>query len=85
MESVFVLFLHLITLAVDGRSKFNMLFRGLLEWEFLQDIREDLDIPFDIPNPDKPYIFTIPVGESVFVYRYFKEGKYEWMLWADEL
>lgn len=73
------------TLSVNSRPKFNMLFRGLLEREFPPQIKEDLGIPFEIPKPDKPYIFTIPIGDSVFDYRYFKEGKGKWKLWADEL
>lgn len=61
------------TLASDSRDKFNMLFRGLLEREFPQAYYEALDIPFEIPKPDKPYIFTLPIGETVFDYRYIKE------------
>lgn len=61
------------TLTVNSRPKFNMLFRALLEKEFPQQVRDDMGIPFEISKPDKPYIFTLPVGDTVFDYRYFKE------------
>lgn len=61
------------TLDTNGRMKFSILFRGLLEREFPEPIKKELNIPFDIPKPEKPYIFVIPVGETVFDYRYIKE------------
>lgn len=61
------------TLDSDSRAKFNMMFRGLLEREFPQQITETLGVPFEIAKPDKPYIFTLPIGETVFDYRYIKE------------
>ncbi|XP_045470082.1 dynein axonemal heavy chain 7 [Harmonia axyridis] len=73
------------TLDTNGRLKMSILFRGLLEREFPEAIKKDLNIPFDIPKPDKPYIFLIPAGETVFDYRYIKEGKGKWKLWSDEL
>ncbi|CAH1117610.1 unnamed protein product [Phaedon cochleariae] len=73
------------TLDNDSRNKFNILFRGLLEREFPDKIHESLEIPFEINKPDKPYIFTLPVGETVFDYRFIKEGKGKWKLWSDEL
>ncbi|XP_017769738.1 PREDICTED: dynein heavy chain 7, axonemal-like [Nicrophorus vespilloides] len=73
------------TLYAESRHKFNALFRGLLDRDFPKSTIENLKIPFDIPKPEKPYIFTIPVGETVFDYRYIKEGKGKWKLWSDEL
>ncbi|XP_071052662.1 dynein axonemal heavy chain 7-like isoform X1 [Onthophagus taurus] len=73
------------TLDIDSRPKFNILFRGLLEREFPAKVIETLGIPLTIPKPEKPYIFTLPIGETVFDYRYIKEGKGKWKLWADEL
>lgn len=61
------------TLDANSRPKFNMLFRALLEREFPEKIREQLGIHFEIAKPEKPYIFTIPSGETVFDYRYIKE------------
>lgn len=55
-----------------SRPKFNLLFRGLMEREFPKDIQETLGINFEIAKPEKPYIFTIPVGD-VFQFRYIKE------------
>lgn len=61
------------TLDAASRLKFNLLFRALLEREFPEKVREELHIPFEIAKPEKPYIFTIPIGETVFDYRYIKE------------
>lgn len=61
------------TLDVDSREKFNLLFRGLLEREFPQHVSELLGIHFEIHKPEKPYIFSLPAGETVYDYRYIKE------------
>lgn len=61
------------TLDNHSRLKFNVLFRALLEREFPQKVAEDLGIPFEVGKPDKPYIFTLPIGETVFDYRFIKE------------
>ncbi|XP_050309816.1 dynein axonemal heavy chain 7 [Anthonomus grandis grandis] len=73
------------TLDNDSRNKFNVLFRALLEREFPQKVITDFGIPFEINKPEKPYIFTLPVAETVFDYRFIKEGKGKWKLWSDEL
>ncbi|KAK9727720.1 ATP-binding dynein motor region [Popillia japonica] len=73
------------TLDVASRPKFNLMFRGLLERDFPEQIKQDLGIHFDIPKPDKPYIFTLPQIDTVFDYRYIKEGKGKWKPWSDEL
>ncbi|KAF7280376.1 hypothetical protein GWI33_006107 [Rhynchophorus ferrugineus] len=73
------------TLDNNSRDKFSLLFRGLLEREFPQKLIDLLGIPFEISKPEKPYIFTLPVGETVFDYRFIKEGKGKWKLWSDEL
>lgn len=59
-------------LEADSRPKFNLLFRGLLEREFPKELYETLGMNFEIPKPEKPYIFTIPAGD-VFQFRYIKE------------
>lgn len=61
------------TLDAKSRPVFNILFRALLEREFPEKVTEELKIPFEISKPEKPYIFTIPIGETVFGYRYIKE------------
>lgn len=33
----------------------------------------------------KPYIFTVPKVGTCFDYRFIKEGKGKWKLWADEI
>ncbi|CAH0557250.1 unnamed protein product [Brassicogethes aeneus] len=73
------------TLDIKSRAKFNLLFRGLLDREFPEKTKGALGIPFDIAKPEKPYIFSMPVGETVFEYKFFKEGKGKWKLWSDEL
>lgn len=61
------------TLDSNSRPKFSELFRGLLEREFPEPLLEKFGIPFEIPKPDKPYIFTMPTGDSVFDFRFIKE------------
>lgn len=61
------------TLDTSSREKFSTLFRGLLEREFPEKIKQALALPFEINKPDKPYIFTMPVGDTVFDYRFIKE------------
>ncbi|XP_071052666.1 dynein axonemal heavy chain 7 [Onthophagus taurus] len=73
------------TLDVDSRPKFDIMFRGLLEREFPEKAVQALGIIFEIPKAEKPYISTLPPAESVFDYRYTKEGKGKWTLWSDEL
>lgn len=70
------------TIDMDSRQKFSMLFRGLLEKEFPEKVKEALGIHFEIHKPDKPYIFTIPVGETVFDYRFIKEVRRVLGLWG---
>ncbi|KAJ8952271.1 hypothetical protein NQ318_007438 [Aromia moschata] len=73
------------TIDIHSRYKFSMLFRGLLEKEFPEKLRDALSLPFEIAKPEKPYIFSLPIGETVFDYRFIKEGKGKWKLWSDEL
>lgn len=67
--------------------KFSELFRGLLQKDFPAEIYEIYQIPeeFYVPSLPKPYIFSIPPGGTVFDYRFIKEGKGKWKLWADEI
>ncbi|XP_059609452.1 dynein axonemal heavy chain 7 [Phlebotomus argentipes] len=70
-----------------SREKFSILFRGLLEKKFPADLYEKYNIPEDLRVTDlaRTYIFPIPKAESVFDYRYIKEGKGKWKLWSDEI
>lgn len=70
-----------------SRTKFSELFHALLSKEFPEDVYEKFHIPehVRVENLKKPFIFTIPIGGSVFDYRYLKEGKGKWRLWADEI
>ncbi|XP_017769725.1 PREDICTED: dynein heavy chain 7, axonemal-like [Nicrophorus vespilloides] len=73
------------TLDGESRKKFNVMFRGLLEKEFPEEVTEDLGIPFEIQKPEKPYIFGLPLAETIFDYRYIKESKGKWVKWSDDL
>ncbi|CAH0726011.1 unnamed protein product, partial [Brenthis ino] len=73
------------TLESDGRPKFDMLFRGLLEKEFPEKVLEILGYPKEIAKPEKQYIFTIPKDGSVYDYRFIKEGKGKWKPWHDDV
>lgn len=61
------------TLDSNSKEKFSLLFRGLLERDFPERTKAILEIPIQIQKPEKPYIFTMPVGETVFDYRFLKE------------
>lgn len=61
------------TMDTNGRPKFSILFRALLEREFPQPVIDMFEIPYEIPKPEKPYIFAIPPGETVFDFRFIKE------------
>ncbi|KAF5288993.1 hypothetical protein FQA39_LY03872 [Lamprigera yunnana] len=73
------------TLNATSRLKFDKLFRGLLQKDFPQSLIEEFGIPFPIEKSEKPYIFIPPTGETIFDYRYIKEGKGKWKLWSDDL
>ncbi|KAJ8726572.1 hypothetical protein PYW07_001270 [Mythimna separata] len=73
------------TLDAEGRPKFDMLFRGLLEKDFPDKVRIVLDMPKEISKPEKQYIFTIPREGLVYDYRFIKEGKGKWKPWADDV
>ncbi|KAF5288622.1 hypothetical protein FQR65_LT11993 [Abscondita terminalis] len=73
------------TIDAASRPKFDLLFRGLLEREFPESLLETLNIPIEIPKVEKPYIFSIPTGGTVFDYRFIKEGKGKWKPWSDDL
>ncbi|XP_033607299.1 dynein heavy chain 7, axonemal isoform X2 [Cryptotermes secundus] len=73
------------TLNTEGRLRFNILFRGLLEKEFPAALKEEFGLPMNVKPPLKPYIFLIPAQGLVYDYRFIKEGKGKWKLWADDL
>jgi len=56
-----------------GRQQFSLLFRGLLEKAFPEDLAKSLNLPEPVPPPAKKYNFTIPTEGSVFDYRFIKE------------
>jgi len=73
-------------LDTKSRTKFNLLFRALLENKFPKKVAYALNIPLELcPSPDKPYTNLIPKDGLVFDYRYVlnKKGKSEWKLWTD--
>lgn len=74
-------------LNVESRRVFSEIFHGLLEKKFPDALVEQFGVPKEIsvPNLIKPYIFPIPKQNTVFDYKYLKEGKGKWKLWTDEL
>ena len=65
------------TLDTQGRARFNILFRGLLEKEFPEALQEEFGLPMNVKPPLKPYIFPIPVQGLVYDYRFIKEVGYQ--------
>lgn len=74
-----------VTLMIDYRDWFNLLFRALLAREFPENVRKHFDILPKIGNPKIPYIVPIPDAGSVFDYKFVKEGKGKWTLWLEDL
>lgn len=74
-------------LNVESRKIFSEIFHGLLEKKFPEALIEKYGVPNEItvPNLIKPYIFPIPKQNTVFDYKYVKEGKGKWKLWTDEM
>jgi dynein heavy chain, axonemal len=75
------------TLNHESRSKFSEVFQGLTEKIFPTDLNDKYQIPVELQavNLAKPYIFQIPKQDTVFDYRFIKEGKGKWKPWADEI
>ncbi|KAG5343357.1 DYH7 protein, partial [Acromyrmex heyeri] len=69
------------TLEAEYKQSFSILFRGLLEKEFPQELMNTYQLQEPVPSPLKPYIFVMPKHKLVFDYRFIKE----WKLWSDEL
>lgn len=61
------------TLKANHREEFSILFRGLLEKEFPQNLQDIFHLPERILPPTKPYIFIMPKDGLVFDYRFIKE------------
>ncbi|XP_073981598.1 dynein axonemal heavy chain 7-like isoform X2 [Rhodnius prolixus] len=74
-------------LDAKSRDKFSILFHALLKKEFPTDIQKMYNLPDSLTEPPKkPYIFVPPsFHNTVFDYRYTKEGKGKWKLWSDDL
>jgi dynein heavy chain, axonemal len=75
------------TLFQESREKFSLVFRGILEKTFPQELIIQFKIPEEVQVPplQKPYIFPIPKVGSVFDYRYIKEGKGKWRPFSDDI
>ncbi|XP_011505820.1 PREDICTED: dynein heavy chain 7, axonemal [Ceratosolen solmsi marchali] len=73
------------TIFVSYRSKFDILFRGLIENELPSDVKELFFLPDTIVNPTKSYVNSIPAEGLVHDYKFIKEGKGKWVLWTDDL
>uniref|UniRef100_A0A1A9UMG0 Dynein axonemal heavy chain 7 n=1 Tax=Glossina austeni TaxID=7395 RepID=A0A1A9UMG0_GLOAU len=70
-----------------SRDKFNLLFRGLMEKNFPENLYETFGIPehLHVHVLLKPFIFPTPKQGSVFDYRFIKEGKGKWRPWQDDV
>uniref|UniRef100_A0A1A9WZZ0 Dynein axonemal heavy chain 7 n=1 Tax=Glossina brevipalpis TaxID=37001 RepID=A0A1A9WZZ0_9MUSC len=70
-----------------SRDKFNIVFRGLMEKNFPENLYETFGIPeqVQVQALSKPFIFPMPKQGSVFDYRFIKEGKGKWRAWQDDV
>lgn len=64
------------TIEATYREQFSLLFRGLLEKDFPQNLHNTFQLPERIMPPAKPYIFIMPKDGLVFDYRFIKEVLY---------
>lgn len=72
------------TLDAYSRTKFNILFRALLEKKFPKKVTQTFKLPPELcSSPTKSYINVPPKEGSVFDYRFILEGKGDWKLWSD--
>lgn len=69
------------TLDGKSRDKFTIMFRGLLEKTFPEEILELFGYEEEIPPPAKQYIMITPPGGSIFDYRYIKEVIMNILMW----
>ena len=72
------------TLLPAYREWFSILFRGLIEREFPEELIKRFHLK-EVLSPKKPYITLIPSAGLVFDYKFIKEGKGKWQLWTDDL
>ncbi|XP_025270954.1 dynein heavy chain 7, axonemal [Camponotus floridanus] len=74
-----------VTLMVEYRDWFSMLFRALVDHEFPEEVRQRFGISPEIGNPKEPYVVPLPTTGSVFDYKYIKEGRGRWNPWLEDL
>ncbi|XP_067216276.1 dynein axonemal heavy chain 7 [Linepithema humile] len=74
-----------VTLMVDYREWFSVLFRALVNTKFPEDVRKRFDIPPEVGDPTKPYVLPPPSAGSVFDYKFIKEGRGRWQSWLADL
>ncbi|VVC38387.1 Dynein heavy chain, domain-2,Dynein heavy chain domain,Dynein heavy chain, P-loop containing D4 domain,P- [Cinara cedri] len=74
------------TLDAQSRTKFNLLFRALLEKRFPENVVKALKLPRELcPSPQEPYSNYPSKKYSVFDYRFVLEdqSKGQWILWSN--
>lgn len=73
-----------VTLMIDYREWFSVLFRALVSTEFPEEVRKRFDMP-EIDDLAKPYVLPPPSAGSVFDYKFIKEGRGKWQSWHEDL
>ncbi|XP_006814570.1 dynein axonemal heavy chain 7-like [Saccoglossus kowalevskii] len=73
------------TTSDDGRAKFDILFREIMEGGLSEETRAKFHILELVDPPLKNLSMPIPKGGSVFDYRFVKEGSGQWEKWNEEI
>ncbi|XP_070569551.1 dynein axonemal heavy chain 7-like isoform X2 [Ptychodera flava] len=69
----------------EGRRKFDILFREIMEGGLSEESRSKFHILELVDPPLKPFSVPIPKDGSVFDYRFVKDGAGRWEKWGESI
>ncbi|XP_033628553.1 dynein heavy chain 7, axonemal-like isoform X2 [Asterias rubens] len=73
------------TIGVDGRKKFDFLFREIMDGGLSEETRSKFHIIQFVDPPLKTKTVPIPKEGTVYDYRFVKEGIGRWERWTEEI